>query len=215
MPGRRNGPIVFRRQMEGNRVSLIGRVYLLVLLAAAPALVLQLYQNLEQRAAGEAQVGAEALRLVRFASGELDKLLEGARAFLQAVAAHPAVRRGDPAGCASYLEAMDPPPPPFGSAFLIDAKGNIICSRSRLRDAISVADRSYFQRPITARRFSVGELSTLRVDERSEPPGGAARHLDRWSRRGRRRHGHQRRCLAGLVPEQGLAEGRRDLDHRP
>ena len=97
-------------------MSLVGRVYLLVLLAAAPAIGLQLYKDLEQRAAGKTQVEAEALRLVRFASGELDKVLEGARAFLQAVAAYPAVRSGDAAGCADYLEGMALPPPPLGSA---------------------------------------------------------------------------------------------------
>ena len=196
-------------------MSLIGRVYLLVLLAAAPALALQLYKNLEQRAAGEAQVEDEALRLVRFASGELDKLLEGARAFLQAVAAHPAVRSRDPAGCASYLAGMGMPTPPFGGPFLVDAKGEIICAASPPRDAISVADRSYFQRAVATRRFTVGELVDLARRRHAQPTGCPARRLDQRPRRGRRRHGHKRRCIAGLVPGQGLAAGRLDFDRRP
>ena len=145
-------------------MSLVGRVYLLVLLAAAPAIGLQLYKDLEQRAAGKRQVEAEALRLVRFASGEIDKVLEGARAFLQAVAAYPAVRSGDGAGCTDYLEGMAMPPPPFGSAFLINPKGEIACSTSPIQDNISVADRGYFQRAMTTRRFTVGDLVNLRVD---------------------------------------------------
>ena len=101
---------------KGSEVSLVGRVYLLVLLAAAPAFGLQLYQDLEQRTAGERQVGQEALRLVRFASSELDKVLEGARAFLVAVAANPDVQAGDSAGCSRYFQGLGAPFPPIRGA---------------------------------------------------------------------------------------------------
>ena len=145
-------------------MSLVGRVYLLVLLAAAPAFALQLYKDLEQRAAGEAQVEEEALRLAEFASGELDKILEGARAFLQAIAAHRAIRAGDPVQCASYLAGMGMPPPAFRGAFLIDPKGDVVCSSMPLGAPTSVADRSYFRRAMETRRFTVGDFLVSRVD---------------------------------------------------
>ena len=151
-------------------MSLVGRVYLLVLLAAAPAFALQLYKDLEQRAADEAQVEAEALRLVRFAAGEFEKVLEGARAFLLAVAAHPAVRAADPLACAQYLGGMGIPPLPFRGAFLLDGKGNIVCSTRPVADATNVADRSYFQLASATRRFSVGDLVPSRIDETMSLP---------------------------------------------
>ena len=151
-------------------MSLVGRVYLLVLLAAAPAFGLQLYKDLEQRAAGEAQIEAEATRLVRFAAGELDKVLEGARAFLLAVAGHPAIRSRDAAACAEYLEGMGVPPAPFRGAFLVDRDGAILCSTRPLNGAISVADRSYFRLAQETRRFSVGELVVSRIDGASSVP---------------------------------------------
>ena len=43
-------------------MSLVGRICLLVLLAAAPAFGLQLYKDLEQRREGEAEIHEEALR---------------------------------------------------------------------------------------------------------------------------------------------------------
>ncbi len=151
-------------------MSLVGRVYLLVLLAAAPAFALQLYSDLEQRAAGEAQVEAEALRLVRFASGELDKVLEGARAFLLAVAAHPAVRQADRQACAAYLEGMGMPPAPLRGPFLIDIQGAVVCSRHPIAGPVNVADRSYFRLALASRRFSIGDLVVSRIDGSTNLP---------------------------------------------
>lgn len=151
-------------------LSLVGRVYLLVLLAAAPAFGLQLYKDIEQRRAGEAQVYEEAQRLVRFASGELDKVLEGARVFLLAVANHPAVRSGDVPGCNAYLDSMGPPPPPFRGAFLVDLDGRIICSTFELRSPLSVRDRSYYQRALESRRFALGDGTVSRVDGKLSLP---------------------------------------------
>jgi PAS domain S-box-containing protein len=145
-------------------LSLVGRVYLLVLLAAAPAFALQLYKDLEQRAAGEAQVEAEARRLVRFASGEFDKVLEGARAFLVAVAAHPDIRAADPQACGDYLRGMGMLPPPLRGAFLVDDQGTIVCSSRPLAGDVNVADRSYFQLTRDSRRFTVGDLVVSRID---------------------------------------------------
>ena len=145
-------------------MSLVGRVYLLVLLAAAPAFGLQLYQDLEQRTAGERQVGQEALRLVRFASSDLDKVLEGARAFLVAVAANPDVQAGDAAGCNRYFQGLGAPFPPIRGATLIDPSGRIVCASRPDVVGMSVADRSYFTRAMATREFAVGELVTSRTD---------------------------------------------------
>jgi PAS domain S-box-containing protein len=153
-------------------VSLVGRVYLLVLLAAAPAFALQLYTDLEQRRAGEARINDEASRLVRFAAGELDKILEGARAFLLAVAAHPSVRSLDAAGCNEYLAAMRMTPQPFRGAFLVDVRGNILCATWPDQGSDNVADRSYFKLALTTRRFSVGDLVASRVDNLHSLPVG-------------------------------------------
>ena len=50
---------------------------------------------------------------------------------------------------------------------------------------------------------------------RPEPPGRPADRLDRRRRRGRGRDGSRRRRPPAVVPEQGLAARRLDLDHRP
>jgi PAS domain S-box-containing protein len=145
-------------------LSLVGRICLLVLLAVAPAIGLQLYKDLEQRREGEAQIHEEALRLNRFAAGELDKILEGARAFLLAVAAHPAVRARDAPGCAAYLAGMAPAPKPFRGAFVIDTSGAVICSTRSVGRASFVGDRGYFQNAVASRHFTVGVLTVSRID---------------------------------------------------
>ncbi len=160
-------------------MSLVGRICLLVLLAAAPAFGLQLYKDLEQRREGEAEIHEEALRLSRFAAGELDKILEGARAFLLAVAAHPAVRSGDAEGCARYLADMAPPSTPFLGVLVTDMNGTIICSMRPVGDARFVGDREYFQNAITSRRFSVGSLIASRVDATRALPVAAPILSDR------------------------------------
>ncbi|MFO1048403.1 MAG: histidine kinase dimerization/phosphoacceptor domain -containing protein [Geminicoccaceae bacterium] len=147
-------------------MSLVGRVCLLVLLAAAPAFGLQLYKDLEQRREGEAQIHEEALRLTRFAAGELDKILEGARVFLLAVAAHPAVQSGDAAGCREYLANMAQPPAPFLGAAVIDLRGEIICSTRPVGSASFAGDQDYFRDTVTSRHFTVGQLVNSRIDPR-------------------------------------------------
>lgn len=147
-------------------MSLVGRVCLLVLLAAAPAFGLQLYKDLEQRREGEAQIHEEALRLARFAAGELDKILEGARVFLLAMAAHPAVQSGDADGCREYLANMAQPPAPFLGAAVIDMSGQIICSSRPVGTARFAGDQDYFRDTVTSRHFTVGQLVNSRVDPR-------------------------------------------------
>lgn len=149
-------------------MSLVGRICLLVLLAAAPAFGLQLYKDLEQRREGEAQIHEDALRLARFAAGDLDKIFEGARVFLLAVAAHPAVQSGDAGGCGEYLANMAQPPAPFLGAAVIDLRGELICSTRPVGTATFAGDRDYFRDTVTSGHFTVGQLVKSRIDPRQQ-----------------------------------------------
>ena len=77
-------------------MSLVGRLYLLVLVAMLPAVAIQLYNGLALRRDLEAEAHAEALRLARFAASELDGILGGAQTLLLSLANAPAVRATGP-----------------------------------------------------------------------------------------------------------------------
>ena len=55
------------------RMNLRARLFILVLLAILPALAIQGYNEIELKRSREAEVRADALRLTKFASGELDR----------------------------------------------------------------------------------------------------------------------------------------------
>src|SRR5574337_107264 len=83
--------------------SLRVRILLLVVLALGPAFGMLLYTTMERRGYEAAQAQADALSLVRLASAQQERLIEGARELLTGLAQLPVVRRGDTIGCDDLL----------------------------------------------------------------------------------------------------------------
>jgi PAS domain S-box-containing protein len=139
-------------------VSLLARVYLLVLLAAAPGFLLEFYRDVENRAEGEQRLRADAVRLAQFANLELTSVFEGARLFLTAVAAHPAMRNGDTPACNEHLMLLAPAPKPFRRPFLVSPEGSVVCAADAESHARFAAAHPYFAKAVASGKFTVGEL---------------------------------------------------------
>lgn len=135
-------------------MSLMVRLYLLVLLAVAPAIALLSYNEWSERSRREAEAEAEALRYARLVSGELDRILEGVRVQLGTVAAAPVVQNLDDPACSAYLERLETIYTAATSFSVYDPKGDRRCASTGL---VNITDRAYFRQALETDAFVVGE----------------------------------------------------------
>jgi signal transduction histidine kinase len=134
-----------------------GRLLLLVLVAVVPALGLTLYTDLEQRRLETARVQDNALRLARLASADHERLVDGTRQLLVALAQLPEARGGEPAACNALFADLLKQYRSYASLGVIAPDGFISCSAPPADGAVFVGDRAYFRRALEPGDFAVGE----------------------------------------------------------
>ncbi|MEK0084182.1 PAS domain S-box protein, partial [Benzoatithermus flavus] len=144
-------------------MSLVARLYLLVLAAMLPALGIQLHHELELRRQGEARAHAEALRLARLTAGEMDRIIDGARIFLLALAHQPAVQELNGPACSAYLASFTGTPGfPFRDLMAVDLAGRPFCTQGDRPPETDDGERTYVRDTLTSGRLTVGRLVATR-----------------------------------------------------
>jgi len=109
--------------------SLRFRLILLVLLATLPALLLTVYNGLEQRAQIEAEASENVLQLTRFAAEKNEIMIEDTRIILISLSHAMNFEEGNLGGCGHLFVHLKEEYFPFYSAFYVaDLDGNILCS---------------------------------------------------------------------------------------
>jgi two-component sensor histidine kinase len=136
-------------------VTLTGRILLLVLLALAPAVAVQVYNEQALRASRTDAVRAAALR---GAQGIAADFADGARQTLDILAEEPAVRNRDAPACSAFLGAVAERISGSRIIVVTDRAGSLVCnSRGAAPGAYSLADRGYFQRAMATGSSAIGE----------------------------------------------------------
>ncbi len=130
------------------------RLYLLVFLALAPAIALLFYNDWSDRKHRETQAEADALRYARLVSSEMDRLFEGVRAQLNAVAEAPVVQNFQAPECGHYLRRLETANAATTSVSVYDVNGDRRCSAL---DLVNITDRPYFRQALQSDEFIVGE----------------------------------------------------------
>jgi C4-dicarboxylate-specific signal transduction histidine kinase len=142
------------------------RLLLLVLLGVLPALGLTLYVSWEHERQARAAVQHDALRLAELAAADHQRLIEGARQLLAALARLPDVRQASPA-CPRLFADLLTQYRSYANLGVADPTGHVVCSGVPLAGPASAADRAYFQRALTTRAFAVGEYQVGRITGRA------------------------------------------------
>ena len=135
------------------------RLFVVVFLAVLPALAIQIYNETQLKQSREAEVRQDALRLAKFASGEIDRIIDNGRALAVAIANSPAVRNKDAAACADYAAALAKIFPQYLAIGAIDRDGRVFCSSRLITPGTSAADRWYFQEAIRTGKFVIGDYA--------------------------------------------------------
>ena len=138
-------------------MTLLARLFILVLLAMLPAIGIQLYSVLEQRAERESEVTLQAERLLRQVESEHVRILDSARLMVTAVTEAPFLREGEVAGCQAYLERLSARSADYRTLSVTDAGGRIKCSADPSRIGASLTSQPHFRRAMAQGRFVVGE----------------------------------------------------------
>ena len=141
------------------------RLFGLALVALAPAVAIEVYNEVGTRRAREAEVRELARRSALQAASELQQVIEGARHLLTAISQVEAVRTFDPTSCVAYFSQLQPDVPYLLSLAAIDREGWLRCREELPSKPISYADRPYIQKALSTGRFSLGEYTEARIDK--------------------------------------------------
>ena len=143
--------------------SLRFRLILLVLLATLPALLLTIYNGLEQRDQIVAEASENALQLTRFAAEKNELLIEDTRVILISLS-HAMNFEGDNlSGCGHLFVHLKEEFFPFYSAFYVaDLDGNILCSMPDGDVPADLLGCHHYQSLVASEDFVVSEYHICR-----------------------------------------------------
>lgn len=141
-------------------------IALVVLLALVPTLGLALYTGLIQWLGAAAGVEADARRLARLAASGQERLLEGLRPLLAAIAASPEVRQGDQPACGALLADLLRRAPHHANLGAVSRDGALVCSAIAPGAPLSLADRRFFRHALETGDITPGDYQVEPVSGR-------------------------------------------------
>jgi signal transduction histidine kinase/CheY-like chemotaxis protein len=109
-------------------LSLRTRLLLLVILAIIPAICIEIYGEIELRAARQEEIRQDASRLMRLVVAEQQRINEGARQLLVAFSAARSIRSRDWTGCNETAEIIRTRVEGYVNIGVASPDGNLLCS---------------------------------------------------------------------------------------
>jgi signal transduction histidine kinase len=137
------------------RISLTLRLFILVVIAVLPAILIQGYNEYDLRKAREADIRQRVIQITRQFGEEIGELREGARQLLIALAELGSVRQQQNQSCDSLFASLKSRYENYALLAAADADGRIFCSSAPLTYS-SVAQQSFFKRAMTHEGLAVG-----------------------------------------------------------
>src|SRR5580658_1734325 len=141
-------------------MGILGRLFLLVAIALVPVTAIQIYDEMDRHHSREAELNAEALRLATLVDMEQNRVLEGARQLLIAVAQLRSLREHDRTRCKDLFGRFATRFPYYVYIAALDLKGNAFCAtRTDLDRGALTPERPFFAGALTSHDFAVGGFS--------------------------------------------------------
>ena len=128
----------------------------MVSLALVPAFGLLVYSAWEQRRDATRDAQDAAMRLAVQAAQQHERVVDGVRALLTALAELPAVQRHETDQCSGLLADTVKRFPQLTNVGAVDVKGNAFCNSRPLTAPLNIAEQPHFQGAIATRAFAVG-----------------------------------------------------------
>ena len=139
------------------------RLLLLLVLASIPPVVLTLHMARQDRQHQTAALRQRSQDLVKLAARKEDEMIAGTRQLLRAVAESSQVQSARWGDCTKLLRTLFADYPRYANLGVIKANGEVPASAMPLPDSVNLADRSFFQRSLATRDFSLGDYQVGRI----------------------------------------------------
>ena len=110
------------------RIGLTGRLLLLVMLAVVPALVIQAWNEYDQRIAREDDIRQHVVEITKQFGGEIGVLREGARQLLQVLAQLDSVKFHQPDACSALFSHLKSGISNYSLLGAADTTGRVFCA---------------------------------------------------------------------------------------
>jgi two-component sensor histidine kinase len=140
------------------------RLSVLVAIALVPSLLLTAYSAARWRIFIENETRATALSEARFASRELEQIIDSARQLIAAMTKFP-FNSGTEAECVSYFKSIISNVQTFREAMIFDTEGKLLCSTIPIQKALDVDSRIRFDQSLKASKLSVGKITLGRLTQ--------------------------------------------------
>src|SRR5690554_6410161 len=134
-------------------MSLLARIFALVLIALVPAVAVETSNEVGRRREREAQLHTDAQRDTRTAVAEIRNTMKGAQQTLATLAATAPVQNLDGAACDRLLSSLREQYPPFLDVLAADREGTVLCDTDACGIVRSVAGRPVFARALAKNGF--------------------------------------------------------------
>ena len=151
--GRRS---LFRRWMQ---LSLTGRMFLLVVIAVLPALVIQAVNEYALRTAREDEIRQRVIQITKQFGEEIQAIRAGASQLLVALGELDEVQKRDAKECGASFAKLKARFESYVRIGAADEAGNVFCSSQPTMEP-SVAETEFFKRSITGDGLAVGNFFT-------------------------------------------------------
>lgn len=138
----------------------------LILLTVSPMLVFSINTYSEQMRMATSVAQSTALNNARLAAKEQERLYEGARQVLVALALLPAVLDTDATACSLYMAELLPRYPNYENIGAALPDGKVFCSAVPSEWLPNIADRPVFQRSLQTRGFVIAGYLLPRITRR-------------------------------------------------
>src|SRR2546422_4351528 len=140
------------------------RLNLLGLLLVIPAFGLVLYGNLEQRRIEKARVREGVAAISQLAAANEENFIKNSRQLLATLAQFPfLVLATNRPFCETHFSNLRLLAPDYLAFGLIETDGTLFCSATVTNGSVNLADRSFFQRVIQTKLFSIGDFQVDQV----------------------------------------------------
>jgi signal transduction histidine kinase len=145
-------------------VTLLTRLFLLVLVAVLPALATEAYNEYDLRRQRTAEVSEQAQRYARLIATEQDSIIDGARQLLVALSQLPAlqssdpVRRSDPGRCSRLFAGLNRQDLKYDRLAAFDGEGRLLCSSTPPRETdVAVMALPHIQTALAENRLAISD----------------------------------------------------------
>src|SRR6266550_1917610 len=145
---------IFRRWMQ---LSLTGRMFLLVVIAVLPALVIQAVNEYALRTAREADIRQRVIQITKQFGEEIQAIRAGASQLLVALGELDEVQKRDSKECGATFAKLKARFESYVRIGAADDVGNVFCSSGPIMEP-SVAETEFFKRSITGDGLAVGNF---------------------------------------------------------